>query len=58
LTPTSGGKYKESVVHHFNNVPDGANPNYGLTIDKSGNLFGTTPFGGLHNAGAAFELTP
>ena len=58
LTPTSGGKYKESVVHHFKNVPDGANPNYGLTIDKSGNLFGTAPFGGLHNAGAAFELTP
>jgi len=58
LTPTSGGKYKESIVHHFKNVPDGANPNYGLTIDKSGNLFGTAPFGGLHNAGAAFELIP
>ncbi len=58
LTPGSGGKWKESVAHRFSNVPDGAFPNYGLTIDKAGNLYGTAPFGGLHNQGAVFELTP
>jgi uncharacterized repeat protein (TIGR03803 family) len=58
LTPTSSGKWKESVAHHFQNSPDGSSPNYGLVLDKSGNLYGTTPFGGLNNQGAVFELTP
>jgi uncharacterized repeat protein (TIGR03803 family) len=58
LTPSSGGKWKESIAHRFSNVPDGANPNYGLTVDKAGNLYGTAPLGGLHNEGAIFELTP
>jgi uncharacterized repeat protein (TIGR03803 family) len=58
LTPSSGGKWKESTAYRFNNTPDGANPNYGLVLDKTGNLYGTTPFGGIHNQGAVFELTP
>jgi len=55
---SSGGKWKESIAHRFHNSPDGANPNYGLVLDKTGNLYGTTPFGGSHNQGAVFELTP
>lgn len=58
LTPISHGKWKESTAYRFNNTPDGANPNYGLVLDKTGNLYGTTPFGGIHNQGAVFELTP
>jgi uncharacterized repeat protein (TIGR03803 family) len=57
LTPSSGGKWKESIAHRFQNIPDGANPNYGLVIGN-GKLYGTTPFGGLNNQGAVVELKP
>jgi uncharacterized repeat protein (TIGR03803 family) len=57
LTPTSGGKWKESVVHRFKNNPDGANSYYGMTLDKAGNLYGTTAIGGV-GSGVVFELTP
>lgn len=36
---------------------DGRSPVAPLTMDKSGNLYGTTPEGGAHNYGAVFELT-
>jgi uncharacterized repeat protein (TIGR03803 family) len=58
LTPTSGGKWKESVVHRFKNNHDGANPYYGLTLDKAGHLYGTTAAGGAHGQGVIFEITP
>jgi hypothetical protein len=28
----------------------------GLTIDQFGDLYGAVPFGGVHGAGAEFEL--
>jgi uncharacterized repeat protein (TIGR03803 family) len=58
LTPTSGGKWKESVLHRFKNNQDGANPYYGLTPDKAGTLYGTTASGGAHSQGVIFELKP
>jgi uncharacterized repeat protein (TIGR03803 family) len=57
LTPISGGKWKETVVHRFKNSPDGANPYYGLVLDKAGNLYGTTASGGV-SSGVVFEFTP
>lgn len=57
LTPV-GSKWKESVVHRFHSVPDGANPSYGLMLDGSGNLYGTTATGGIDNQGSIFEITP
>jgi uncharacterized repeat protein (TIGR03803 family) len=35
-----------TVLHSFTGAPDGANPVVGLTVDKCGNLYGTTWFGG------------
>jgi uncharacterized repeat protein (TIGR03803 family) len=64
LTPpsTSGVKWSESVLWSFGNptltYTDGTTPFSGLLIDKTGNLYGTTPGGGAHGLGTVFELTP
>jgi uncharacterized repeat protein (TIGR03803 family) len=49
----------ESVLYRFAGSPsDGENPTYGsLTVDQSGNLYGTTPFGGEFGYGTVFEVT-
>jgi hypothetical protein len=56
LTPESGGKWKYGLAHKFNGQ-DGDSPN-GLTMDASGDLYGTTMSGGTYNYGVAFEITP
>ena len=58
LTPASGGRWKESVVHRFENSPDGANPYYGMALDRAGNLYGTTAIGGAQGQGVIFEIIP
>jgi hypothetical protein len=61
LTPNQDGSWQEVVLHTFTAGADGAFPFSGLTIDSSGNLFGTTANGGNSNCplgcGVAFELT-
>ena len=37
---------KETVLHSFTGSPEGTNPYAGVTLDASGNLYGTTEFGG------------
>jgi uncharacterized repeat protein (TIGR03803 family) len=51
---------QEKILHNFNNTngKDGYSPEAGLVFDSSGNLYGTTNVGGLHQGGAAFELSP
>jgi uncharacterized repeat protein (TIGR03803 family) len=50
----SGGK--EKVLYRFKGGNDGANPVAGLSVDKSGNLYGTTLNGGVYGYGTVFEL--
>ena len=58
LTPTGAG-WMETVLHSFNNNgTDGATPYAGLILDRSGNLYGTTEYGGTDNSGTVFEITP
>ncbi len=58
LTPRQGGGWTETVLHSFNdNGSDGFYPEDGLILDAHGNLYGTTPSGGI-GAGTVFEITP
>jgi uncharacterized repeat protein (TIGR03803 family) len=58
--PNSGGTWTEQVLHSFNfDGVDGGYPQAGLIIDGSGNLYGTTYYGGSSiSFGAVFELSP
>ena len=56
LSPTAQG-WKETVVHRFQGGADGGNPLCTLLLDSSGNLYGTTSFGGNNNGGTAFKLS-
>jgi len=57
LTPKAGGGWTEKVLHSFN-YPNAATPWAGLTVDSSGNLYGTTRSSGAYGVGTVFELTP
>jgi uncharacterized repeat protein (TIGR03803 family) len=62
LTPPStfGGSWSESILWNFGSGTDGIEPQAGLIIDASGNLYGTTFQGGIYNfgEGTVFKLTP
>src|SRR5579863_7827996 len=58
LVRGKGHSWKETVLHAFGGTGDGNSPYGGLVADKSGNLFGTTVFGGTNNAGIVYELSP
>ena len=54
----------ETILYAFTGGIDGANPVGGLLMDKAGNLYGTTEFGGFGSGcggagcGTVFKLTP
>jgi uncharacterized repeat protein (TIGR03803 family) len=45
------------VLHSFTGLDDGSDPEYGVILDSSGNIYGTTFDGGKVGWGVAFELT-
>src|ERR1022692_444217 len=53
-----GGKWTESVLYTFGTGTDGTTPVGSVTLDASGNLYGTTSAGGAYGLGTAFQLTP
>jgi uncharacterized repeat protein (TIGR03803 family) len=57
LTPVTGGGWTERIIYVFG-ATDGHLPQAGLSMDKAGNLYGTTFFGGTYGYGTAFELSP
>jgi uncharacterized repeat protein (TIGR03803 family) len=65
LAPMSGGKWKESILHTFTGGSDGGYPFDAVTLDASGNVYGTASYGGLsgcnagyQGCGTVFKLTP
>lgn len=55
----SAGLWTKSFIHTFPATPgDGQGPNYDIVFDASGNLYGTTYYGGNSNFGIVFELSP
>jgi uncharacterized repeat protein (TIGR03803 family) len=48
----------ETVLYTFTEGNDGGNPYGGLIFDGSGNLYGTTQYGGTYGYGVVFELSP
>ena len=60
----SGAVYKiapnghETILHSFNpSIGDGSHATTEVTIDKSGNVWGTCTYGGYRNYGIIFEIT-
>ncbi len=56
LVRGTGGTFTEKILHNFAGDPDGSAPVAGVTLDASGNLYGTTSEGGAHGYGTVFEL--
>jgi uncharacterized repeat protein (TIGR03803 family) len=61
LSPSSGGGWSETVLYSFTGTTDGSQPASGVVLDSTGNLYGTTVFGGTfcpsHGCGVAFKLS-
>ena len=65
LSPSSGGKWSEKDIYTFTGGVDGGQPQGGLIFDSSGDLYGTTEYGGINvgqgcrlGCGTVFKLTP
>jgi uncharacterized repeat protein (TIGR03803 family) len=65
LTPNASGGWRQLTLHKFSGIFDGAGPEGNLIPDASGNLYGTTSYGGSTQCipyagcgGTVFELSP
>jgi len=57
LSTTTKGPWKETILHEFKSQADGGYPIGALILDSSGNVYGTTEFGGANGVGVVFELS-
>lgn len=53
----SNGSWSYKDLHDFTSGSDGGYPGGGITLDASGNLYGTAVLGGTNNAGVIYEIT-
>jgi uncharacterized repeat protein (TIGR03803 family) len=54
----NGGSWTYTSLYDFTGGNDGGYPVSGVTFDASGNLYGTTYYGGTSNAGVVWKITP
>jgi uncharacterized repeat protein (TIGR03803 family) len=55
--------WNEKPIYIFNGLPfgkssDGTNPSTGVIVDKAGNIYGSTNYGGPDGVGTVYELRP
>lgn len=58
LAPNGSGGYIESILYGFTDRNDGASPQSNLVMDRAGDLYGTTEYGGGSDYGTVYELAP
>jgi uncharacterized repeat protein (TIGR03803 family) len=58
LPTVAGAASTYKVLHEFKDSPDGAGPSAGLVFDGTGNIYGTTTWGGATSGGTVFKLAP
>lgn len=62
MTHNPDGTWSDTILYSFTGGADGGQPSGGLVFDPSGNLYGTTNFGGSSNCnlgcGTVFKLVP
>jgi uncharacterized repeat protein (TIGR03803 family) len=58
IAPNGGETVLYSFCQAQPECTDGSNPYAGVTMDKAGNLYGTTHAGGVELSGAVFKLAP
>jgi uncharacterized repeat protein (TIGR03803 family) len=60
LTPNVDGAWTYNIIYSFGSARanDGQEPSGPLTIDASGNLYGTTTAGGSYGEGTVYRLAP
>jgi uncharacterized repeat protein (TIGR03803 family) len=57
LAPTSGDRWTYSLLYTLT-ISQGSALVAGVTLDRAGNLYGTADYGGTHDVGSVFELSP
>ena len=59
LEKTASGSWKETVLYDFKSGATGFGPNAGVVMDSSGNVYGTTDYGGSGSGcGVIYKLAP
>lgn len=58
VTPAAGGTWTFDTLHAFTGIPDGIFPYGGLVKDAQGSFYGTTYYGGVHDLGTVYRLSP
>lgn len=62
LIPQANGSWAEVTLHKFNGAPDGLYPDAAVVLDSSGNVYGTTTWGGTGKCylgcGIVYKLSP
>ena len=58
LTPSEGGRWRQSVAHAFRGAPDGAYAYNGMVAGPAGSFYGSTVIGGTDDDGVIYEFVP
>ena len=60
LTRSANGHWKDTILYSFKHGPSGSGPSGGVIVDKAGNVYGTTMYGGdaRCDCGVVYKLSP